>query len=283
MRIRFCGVRGSTPAPGAEFVRVGGHTSCVAVYSDGVGVPSLLLDAGTGIRTVTELVAPDAFTGTILLTHLHWDHVQGLPFFAAGDRPDARVRVLLPDTGVPAIDALARGMSPPNFPIGPDGLRGRWTFDNLAEGSIHVEGFEVLARRIPHKAGVTYGYRVTGADASVAYLPDHLPAAGGPEREAALALCTEVDVLIHGGQFVAAESATATAYGHATVDAAIELARSAGVGTLVLTHHGPGRTDEQVDSIIGAAQRETPLPVVVATQEFELEIPPRHATIRPHE
>ena len=82
MRVHLCGVRGSTPAPGSEFVRYGGHTSCLALCRDGEPAPSLILDAGTGIRTVTALLVGRAFTGTILLTHLHWDHVQGLPFFA---------------------------------------------------------------------------------------------------------------------------------------------------------------------------------------------------------
>ena len=96
MRIRFHGVRGSTPAPGAEFVRVGGNTSCVAVTAEGSVRPHLLLDAGTGIRAVTAELAGQPFEGTILLTHLHWDHFQGLPFFAAGDRADATVELLLP-------------------------------------------------------------------------------------------------------------------------------------------------------------------------------------------
>jgi ribonuclease BN (tRNA processing enzyme) len=97
VRLHFCGVRGSTPAPGAEFVRYGGNTSCVAVAHDNGAPPTLILDAGTGIRRVTALLAGQPFTGTILLTHLHWDHVQGLPFFRAGDREDATVRLLLPD------------------------------------------------------------------------------------------------------------------------------------------------------------------------------------------
>jgi phosphoribosyl 1,2-cyclic phosphodiesterase len=97
VRLEFCGVRGSTPAPGADFVRYGGHTSCVAVAHDGAALPTLILDAGTGVRRVTTLLAGQPFTGTILLTHLHWDHVQGLPFFRAGDRDDAQVTLLLPD------------------------------------------------------------------------------------------------------------------------------------------------------------------------------------------
>ena len=121
MRLHFCGVRGSTPAPGADFVRYGGHTSCVAVARDHTAPPTLILNAGTGVRRVTALLGDRPFTGTILLTHLHWDHVQGLPFFRAADRDDARVTLLLPDQqdGSSAEQVLARAMSPPHFPIGP--------------------------------------------------------------------------------------------------------------------------------------------------------------------
>jgi phosphoribosyl 1,2-cyclic phosphodiesterase len=125
VRIHLCGVRGSTPAPGPEFVRYGGHTSSVALAHDGSASPTLILDAGTGLRRVTGLLGGQAFTGTILLTHLHWDHVHGLPFFVAAIAP-ARVTPLLPEQvgWLLAADVLARGMSPPHFPIGPEGLRG---------------------------------------------------------------------------------------------------------------------------------------------------------------
>lgn len=99
MRLTFLGVRGSTPAPGADFVRYGGHTSCLAVATDADSEPVLVLDAGTGIRALSPLLAPNAFMGSILISHLHWDHVQGIPFFAAGDRADARADVCVPAEG----------------------------------------------------------------------------------------------------------------------------------------------------------------------------------------
>ena len=100
------------------------------------------------------------FRGTILLGHLHWDHTQGLPFFAAGDRPDAEVRLLIPAQGADPLEVLSAGMAPPHFPITPAGLRGTWTFGDLEEGTHDLEGFEVLAREIPHQGGRTFGYRV---------------------------------------------------------------------------------------------------------------------------
>src|SRR5260221_685003 len=133
MRVSLCGVRGSMPAAGAAFARVGGNTSCVAVAGDGERHPRLLLDAGTGLRNTSRLLDGAAFRGSLLLTHLHWDHTQGLPFFIAGDRDDARVHVRLPATG-DAGCALEGLMAPPYFPITVKELRGNWRFSVLEEG-----------------------------------------------------------------------------------------------------------------------------------------------------
>ena len=271
MRIRFCGVRGSTAAPGAQFVRVGGHTSCVAVTADGEAVPRLLLDAGTGIRTVTGLLDGAPFEGTILLSHLHWDHVQGLPFFAVGDRPDAVVSLRLPDDGEPADRTLARAMSPPHFPIGPEGLAGTWSFETIDEGVHRIEGFEVAVREIPHKGGRTLGYRITDAFGSLTYLPDHRPAPGGQGHDAALELARGADVLVHDAQFLADEAALAAAYGHARVDQALALATEAGVGRLVLFHHVPARTDDALDDLVASLSHGDRAPVL-AREGLELDL-----------
>jgi len=184
VKIRLLGVRGSTPAPGADFVRYGGHTSCVAITPSGESDPTLLLDAGTGIRSVTELLSGPAFHGSILLTHLHWDHVCGLPFFGAGDHPASSVDVHLPaQLRCSGRDLLARGMSPPSFPIGPEDLRGNWTFRAEEPGARRIAGFEVGCADVAHKGGRTYGYRVSDAHGAIAYLPDHNPARARSDRE----------------------------------------------------------------------------------------------------
>ena len=210
MEVTICGARGSTPAPGAEFLRYGGHTSCLAIAHEGEA-PHLLLDAGTGIRRVTAMLAGEPFIGTILLGHLHWDHTQGIPFFPAGDRPDARVTVCVPADGDPEA-ALEKMMSVPNFPITPRQLRGEWSFVALEPGRHEFEGFEVLALEIPHKGGRTFGYRVSDGASSIAYLSDHCPISLGPGphglgeyHEAALSLAAGVDVLIHDAQYTDAE------------------------------------------------------------------------------
>jgi phosphoribosyl 1,2-cyclic phosphodiesterase len=260
VRLHLCGVRGSTPAPGADFLRYGGHTSCVALAHDGAPVPTLVLDAGTGLRRVTELLDGRPFAGTILLTHLHWDHVHGLPFFTGGDRPGARAVLLLPEQedGLGAEDALALGMSPPHFPIGPRGLRGDWTFRALAPGPLKAEGFTVEAREIPHKGGRTYGYRVSDGRAVITYMPDHCPTVAGPGPEgwgayhpAALALAGGTDLLIHDAFLLPGEVAAEAAFGHAAADYAVGLGRRAGARRVLLAHHKPARTDAALDQLAG--------------------------------
>jgi len=278
MRITFCGVRGSAPAPGRAFVRVGGHTSCVAVQHDREPV-RLFLDGGSGLQAASGLVA-DPFDGTVLLGHLHWDHTHGLPFFAAGAAPGSRIRVLLPEQGADAERVLSRAFSPPHFPVTPAELGTGWSFASVGEGWFQAEGFRVLAREIPHKGGRTFGYRVISGDAAVAYLSDHDPAALGPgpdgfgaRHEAALALVDGADVLVHDAQFRAAEFPAVGHLGHASIEYALALGREAGVGTVVLFHHAPTRTDDEIDRLRADYRQEEPA-VVVAVEGAVLEVEP---------
>ena len=272
MRAFLCGVRGSTPAPGADFLRYGGHTSSVAIAHDGE-VPSLVIDAGTGLRRVTKLLGDAPFRGTIMLSHLHWDHVHGLPFFQAGARDGHRVNVLLPAIDGDAVGTLARGLSPPHFPIGPTQLGTGWTFDPLDEGLRHLDGFDVDIREIPHKGGRTFGFRVTDGAGSLAYLGDHFPLGegAGPDglgayHKSALALARDVDVLLHDAQFLASQFPGVTYLGHSAIEYAIGLASRANAKALMLFHHAPDRTDDELDAIVEKFA-DAPVRVLAATQE----------------
>jgi phosphoribosyl 1,2-cyclic phosphodiesterase len=257
VRIHVCGVRGSTPAVGAEFIGVGGNTSCLALAHDDEAFPRLVLDAGTGLRAVSTLMGGEAFHGTILLGHLHWDHTQGLPFFRSADRPDAATRVIVPEQGVPALELLSGFMGPPAFPVLASHLLGSWTFDSIDEGEHIIEGFTVLAREIPHGGGRTMGYRVSDKWSSVAYLSDHGPAhhlgpgpdGFGPYHEAAMALAQDVDILIHDSQYTANELPLKIHYGHSAAGYAVGLGRAAGARRVLLFHHDPERTDGEVAAI----------------------------------
>lgn len=272
MKVQLLGVRGSTPAPGADFVRYGGHTSCVAITPEGAECPTLVLDAGTGLRSLTTLLEGTAFDGSIMLTHLHWDHMQGLPFFAAGDRDDARLDLYVPaQDGRSGRDLLAQSLSPPSFPITPEGLRGAWAFHALAPGVHQVEGLTVTAVEIAHKGGQTYGLRVDSPAGSVAYLPDHAPAAAASAE--LMAVLDGVDVLIHDAQFLEGERPVAVDYGHATVQDAVKLAVSCRAGTVVLFHHSPARTDAALDAIAEwSAELSADVTVVVAREGMILDV-----------
>jgi phosphoribosyl 1,2-cyclic phosphodiesterase len=257
MRVTFCGVRGSTCAPGIDFVRYGGHTSCVALARDG-GLPTLVLDAGTGLRNLTRHLDGHAFRGTILLGHLHWDHTHGIPFFAAGNLPDSEVTVVMPAQGDPEA-VLERAFSPPHFPVTPTQLQGRWRVQSHEPGRYDVEGFSVLAAEIPHKGGRTFGYRITDGGGTLAYLSDHSPVAAGagPDglgayHDSALALAENVDLLIHDAQHTAAEFADRAFLGHSAVEYAVGLAQAAGARTVALFHHDPARTDDEIDALVVA-------------------------------
>lgn len=262
MRVYICGVRGSTPAPGPEFVRYGGNTSCVALARDS-GPPTLVLDAGTGLQRLTQVLDGRPFRGSILLGHLHWDHTHGLPFFRAGDHPDAHVDLHMPAQGDP-VAVLERVLSPPHFPIGPRDLRGDWRFHALEPGDHAIEGFTVTAREIPHKGGRTFGYRVSNGQFAIAYLSDHSPITLGPGpdglgeyHDAALELARDVDVLLHDAQYTAAELPARAEFGHSAVEYAVGLAERAGARRLYLFHHDPPRTDDAIDDIVRTHQRPT--------------------------
>jgi phosphoribosyl 1,2-cyclic phosphodiesterase len=276
MRVTFCGVRGSTPAPGAAFLRYGGNTSCVAVQAADEPV-RLLLDAGTGIAAASALIE-GPYDGAVLLGHLHWDHTHGLPFFAAGGMKGSRVRVMIPAQGAGPEAVLERAFSPPHFPVTPTQLGAGWTFEGVEEGQHSVAGFDVLAREIPHKGGRAFGYRVSAGGRSLAYLSDHSPTSAGPgpdglgeRHEAALALATGADLLIHDAQHRADEFPGVGYLGHASAEYAVALGREAGVRAVVLFHHAPTRTDDEVDAIEHSVQ-EPGLRVIAAFEGLVLDL-----------
>jgi phosphoribosyl 1,2-cyclic phosphodiesterase len=276
VRVTVCGVRGSTPAAGADFIRYGGNTSCVALGHDGAP-PSLILDSGTGIRRVTTLLGGAPFAGAILLGHLHWDHIEGLPFFSSGDHPDSQVDLYMPAQG-DAETVLGGMMSNPYFPITPSELRGTWRFHALEPGRHSIEGFDVTALDIPHKGGRSFGYRITDGASTVAYLSDHSPTTLGPGPDglgeyhpSALALAQGCDVLIHDSQYTDAELPQRALWGHASSGYAVGLAAAAGADRVLLFHHEPSRTDDAIDAIV-ATFADAPVRVEGAAEETVIEL-----------
>ncbi|MEP6760373.1 MAG: MBL fold metallo-hydrolase [Sporichthyaceae bacterium] len=238
---------------------------------EGSDRPTLALDAGTGLRSLTAMLGGQPYRGSILLSHLHWDHTQGLAFFEAGDRQDAEVAVYLPaQDGLSGHDLLAQSMSPPAFPITPSGLLGAWSFNAIEPGVLQVEGLTLTAAEVRHKGGRTFGYRISDGSVDVAYVPDH--AARGEATDGLVSLIGGVDVLLHDAQFVESERTFADAYGHSTVGDAVDLATRLDVRRLVLFHHGPARTDDRLDVML--QELKSPLPVTMAREGQVLEVAP---------
>ncbi len=270
-------MRGSTCATGSPFVRYGGNTSCVAVSHDGAP-PSLIIDAGTGIRRVSALLDGAPFRGSILLGHLHWDHVEGLPFFTSGDHPVAQVNLFMPAQG-DARAVLTGVMSAPYFPITPSELRGDWRFHALDPGDHAMEGFSVKALDIPHKGGRSFGYRISDGASTITYLSDHSPTTLGPGEDGmgdhhpnAMALAQDSDVLIHDAQYTDAELPDRIHWGHSCCGYAVGLAQATGVRRLMLFHHEPSRTDPALDEIVAGYQG-LPLRVDGATEDTVIDLP----------
>jgi ribonuclease BN (tRNA processing enzyme) len=198
----------------------------------------------------------EPYEGAIVLGHMHWDHAQVFPVFAAGNNPGSRVDLYAPAQGDTEA-VLARFMSPPHFPIAPEGLAGSWSFHALEPGESQIGGFSVLALEIPHKRGRACGYRVSDGRATIAYMSDHCPTNFGPGptglgeyHDAALALAAGCDVLFHDAQYTDEELPARASFGHASTGYAVGLAEAAQVRQLMLYHHDPARTDDEIDAIV---------------------------------
>jgi phosphoribosyl 1,2-cyclic phosphodiesterase len=254
LSVTFHGVRGSTPCSSPATSRYGGNTACVVL--EVAGEPPLVLDLGTGLRRWDGYrVGDGVFEGTALLTHVHWDHVMGLPFFPPIDRPGARLDVFGPTfAGVPLAETFANLMGPPFFPIRPDQLKGDIRFHDVADGELSVGTATVAVRSVPH-LGPTNGYRIDWGGASVAYVSDHQAPPGSDTVDAGvLELSDGVDLLVHDAQFTADEWADKADWGHSTVEYAVLVASEAGARRLALFHHDPAHDDKQIDGLAAAAR-----------------------------
>ncbi|MDA8061822.1 MAG: MBL fold metallo-hydrolase [Actinomycetota bacterium] len=254
MRIEFFGVRGSCPCPAEQTRRYGGNTACVVLSADGEA--PLLLDLGTGLRAFGLTQPTDgSFAGSALVTHVHWDHVQGLPFFPPVDRTGASLDVYGPtQEGCSFAEALGHLVRPPYFPVTVGELRGRVSFHDLGEGELAVGGARVTARLVPHP-GPTFGYRVSWDGVVVTYISD-LQAPRDLESipEVVLELASGADVLVLDAQYTAEEFGLKSTWGHCTVGYSLAVATAAGAKTLVLFHHDPDHDDDRIDQLVAQAQ-----------------------------
>jgi phosphoribosyl 1,2-cyclic phosphodiesterase len=251
MQVTFHGVRGSTPCHGDDIARYGGNTSCVSV--DAPGQQPLFFDLGTGARYFGKTVMVDGpFHGVCLLSHLHWDHTQGLPFFPPLHHPDSTLDVYAPaqEDGRTVTEVFAETIRPPLFPVTVDQLPGTVRFHDTSDGEFRIGDMRVMSRMVPH-IGPTLGFRVEWRGRSVAYLSDHQQPYDGSYglSDGARELVEGVDLLIHDAQYTPHEFVKKATWGHCTVEYAVWLAQECGVRTLALFHHDPSRTDDALDEL----------------------------------
>ena len=251
MKITFYGVRGSIPSPGPDTCRYGGNTSCVHIET--ASGQDLILDSGTGIRNLGKRLIEKNSTINILLSHGHWDHIQGYPFFMPIYQPDRQIRVYTSTAdGHGQICSLFDQIDGANFPVKATELP--------SQSECVTENFEtelakqnICVRCIPiNHPGGGYGYRIEDDGTSCAYITDN--ELEPPEKVSTtygqwVEFCRGVDVLIHDAQYLEPDMPHKHGWGHSLVSQVRQLAVDAEVGCLVMFHHDPDRTDTEIDFI----------------------------------
>ncbi len=251
MKVRFWGVRGSIPVPGPDTVRTGGNTPCVEVQTQDREI--LILDAGTGIRLLGDDLmrrTSERMVIVLLFSHTHWDHIQGLPFFApAWSQHNRLVALGERRVGKQLQQVLAWQMSDAYLPFSMDDLQADLLVKEVHSGETIVVGDHMLVtpQRLNHPGGV-FGYRICYHDVSLVYATDvgHGLDALDPRL---VDLARGADLLIHDSQFTPEEKDRWSSWGHSSWVEATQVALEAGVKRLALFHHAPNRTDDELEAI----------------------------------
>ena len=258
VHLRFWGTRGSVPSPGAATAAYGGNTACLEVLASG---RRYVMDAGTGARALgLEIMRTETPPrATVFLTHFHWDHIQGFPFFRPLFHPDAELRIVGPRQGETDIRGLLEDqMGSPYFPVPLSEKKARTTFEHLNEGSWSDGAVQVAAMRVCHGA-FTVGYRLESEGIRLCYVPDN--ELGGHDhgldpswRDRFAEFIAGSDILVHDAMYTAEEFVDRKGWGHSSFDQCMDLALEAGVKRLLFFHHDPERTDDDLDRQVDRAR-----------------------------
>lgn len=278
MKVTFWGTRGSLATPSRETVRYGGNTSCVSVEGNEGTV--IVLDAGTGIRSLGQSMPPDIRRVDILLTHLHMDHIQGLPFFAPLRRKGVEIHLWGPASTTLSLNArLQKYLSPPLFPVSVRELSADLHFHELPSHPVDIGEFSIRAQLIIHP-NPTIGYRIQCANAVITYLPDHEPALGSwafpMDREwtSGYALAEGSDLLIHDAQYTDEEYQNRIGFGHSSIRHAFQFAALTDVRRFAPFHYDPTHGDDELDRMFDEAQADLipPYGVTPSREGLSLEV-----------
>lgn len=281
LTLRCWGTRGSIPSPGPKTARYGGNTTCFEVR---LGDQRLIFDAGSGIRQLgLDLLQNGGGYHHIFLTHFHWDHIQGFPFFPPLYRPEIDLKIVGPKQNNIDVRSLFAGqMGPIYFPVPFSVVAAKMSFDHLNEGTWEVGEIKLRTMRVKHPSYVV-GYRIEAAGKVVCFIPDDEVDGEGYEvtdgwRERLLEFIQGADLLIHDSMYTDEEYPSRLGWGHSTFSQSLRLAEEGGVKKLLFFHHDPERSDEEIDGIVSrirddAAARGSAVVMDAAAEgsEFSLE------------
>ena len=266
LAVELWGVRGSTATPEAGNLRYGGNTTCISVLSS--AGDRIIVDAGTGIRRLGRRLLAEVSPApevNVFFTHFHWDHIQGLPFFAPLIQSNSRVCFHAGVTADETRARLERQMSSPFFTLPFEAVAGRCGFVQMTDATVHCGKLAVQAFPLNHPQGA-WGYRIE-ADGAVVVVATDLEHGHATLDKVLREYSAGADLLIYDAQYTEAEYKARTGWGHSTPRAAANVAAAAGVKKLLLFHHDPNHDDQKMDEIV--AETRTWFAATGAAQEGE--------------
>ncbi len=275
MKVRFWGVRGFYPTAAAEYTRYGGNTAAIEVQS--AAGAKILVDLGTGAVGFGRTLLADGFAKgqgqlSILLSHTHLDHTAALPFFAPVFIPGNRIDIFGAAGTRRLYDVLEALFDPHVCPINSlRNLGATLGVHDVQDGAVAVPGFSVQALRVPHGHAVGVGWRIEADGRSLAILTGIDHPEGSP-LPAAVDLARGVSLLVHDGTWCERTQDWGEMWGGSTVGQALQVAESAGVGQLAMSHHGPRTTDDRLDAMVAWARDRCSVPLFAAVEGSEIEV-----------